>query len=110
QLDELGEDFGSDPVCVGPFSFVERPDQDRVVVEQSEHFYDADDVEVEQITFLSIEDNAVAVNNLRSGEVDISNVAPVNAEEVEGDGSLNILNRPGTGYVGFTVNLGLVDG
>lgn len=111
QLEELGDDFGGDPVCAGPFKFAERPDQDRVIVERAEEFYDADEVQLDQIIFVAIDDNAVAVSNLRSGEVDVvSALAPVNLDDAEGDGNIEVFRRPGTGYVGFTINLGLVDG
>lgn len=110
QLDELGDEFGDDPVCVGPFQFVERPNQDTVVVERSEDYYGADEVSLEEITFQAIEDNAVAVNNLRSGEVDIAPVDPNNVGQVEDAGDLQVLVREGYGYRGLTINLGLVDG
>lgn len=110
QLDELGDDFGDDPVCVGPFEFAERPDQGTVVVEHADDYYDADQVELEQITYQAIEDNAVAVNNLRADEVDVSTVSPNNLEEAEQDDGVNVLTREGYGYQGLTINLGLVDG
>jgi len=36
-LEKLGEKFGTAPVCVGPWQFVERVPQDRIVVERSPH-------------------------------------------------------------------------
>ncbi|HVD14359.1 MAG TPA: ABC transporter substrate-binding protein, partial [Actinomycetota bacterium] len=38
QLDKLGNDFGKEPVCVGPFRFVERVAQDRIVLEKSQSY------------------------------------------------------------------------
>ena len=37
---KLGEKFGTAPVCVGPWQFVERVPQDRIVVERSPHYFD----------------------------------------------------------------------
>src|SRR5687767_5530100 len=37
---KLGEKFGTAPVCVGPWQFVERLPQDRIVVERSPHYVD----------------------------------------------------------------------
>lgn len=37
QLQKLGDNFASNPVCVGPFSFVERVIGDRIVLERSKH-------------------------------------------------------------------------
>ncbi|MGH2736116.1 MAG: ABC transporter substrate-binding protein, partial [Actinomycetota bacterium] len=47
QIDKLGDDFAEDPVCVGPFDFVERRAQDRIVVEKSDEYYDADQVHLD---------------------------------------------------------------
>jgi peptide/nickel transport system substrate-binding protein len=110
QLEELGDEFGDDPVCVGPFQFGDRPNQDTIVVERSEEYYGADEVSLDQITFQAIDDNAVAVNNLRSGEVHMTPVDPNNVGQVEEAGNLQVLTREGYGYRGLTVNLGLVDG
>ena len=108
QLDEMGDDFADDPVCAGPFSFVDRPDQDVVIVEKSEHFWDADSVEIEEITYQVIDDNAVAVNNLLAGEIDVAAVSPTNLGEVEGNDEFQVINSPGVGYQGLTINLGRV--
>ena len=37
---KLGDNFGTAPVCVGPWSFVERVPQDRIVIEKSKHYFD----------------------------------------------------------------------
>ncbi len=36
QIDELGADFGNEPVCVGPFEFVERVVGDHTTLQRSE--------------------------------------------------------------------------
>src|SRR5438046_2596800 len=37
---KLGDNFGTAPVCVGPWQFAERVPQDRIVVEKSPHYFD----------------------------------------------------------------------
>ena len=39
-VQRLGDNFGTAPVCVGPWHFVERVAQDRIVVEKSPHYFD----------------------------------------------------------------------
>src|SRR5918996_2714063 len=56
QLEKLGDDFGDDPVCVGPFDFVERTAQDRIVVEKSDEYYAADEVNLDRIVYRIIID------------------------------------------------------
>src|SRR5215470_9925915 len=44
-----GEHFGSHPVCVGPFKFVERVAQDRIVLERFADYWDKDDIKLDRI-------------------------------------------------------------
>ena len=37
---KLGDKFGTAPICVGPWQFVERVAQDRIVLEKSTHYFD----------------------------------------------------------------------
>ena len=46
-----GEKFGTEPVCAGPFSFVERVAQDRIVVERFADYWDRDKILIDQIVF-----------------------------------------------------------
>src|SRR5262245_23670780 len=40
QANKLGEKFGTAPICVGPWTFVERVPQDRIVLDKSTHYFD----------------------------------------------------------------------
>src|SRR5258706_11011437 len=53
-VEKLGEKFGTAPVCVGPWQFVERVPQDRIVVERSPHYFDQGAARFDRIVFRSI--------------------------------------------------------
>ena len=51
-----GDKFGQKPVCAGPYKFVERVQQDRIVVEKFADYWNKDNVHIDKITYLPIVD------------------------------------------------------
>lgn len=45
KLAELGENFTQEPICVGPYTLTERVVGDRIVLDKSERYYDADKID-----------------------------------------------------------------
>src|SRR5262245_36748469 len=66
---KLGDKFGTAPVCVGPWQFVERVAQDRIVVERSPHYFDPGAAKFDRVVFRIIPDDNVRLANLRSGDI-----------------------------------------
>src|SRR3954462_5739615 len=66
-----GDKFGLHPVCAGPYKFVERVLQDRIVVEKFKDCWNKDNVFIDKITYLPIVDGTVRLANLRSGGLDL---------------------------------------
>ncbi|MBW6397441.1 ABC transporter substrate-binding protein [Roseomonas sp. HJA6] len=66
----LGRNFGTRPVCAGPFRFVERVAQERIVVERFPEYWDAANIHFDRVTYLPIPDNTVRLANLQSGAVE----------------------------------------
>lgn len=111
QLDKLGESFADEPVCVGPFEFVERKAGDRIVLRKSEDYYDADQVNLDTLTFTMIEQGPVRAGNLRSGEVDVAErLDTTSLQEIEADPNLTLKKATSIGYQGVTINVGNVKG
>ena len=53
---EAGDKFGLKPVCAGPYKFVERVQQDRIVVEKFADYWNKDNVHIDRIIYLPIVD------------------------------------------------------
>jgi peptide/nickel transport system substrate-binding protein len=86
-VNKLGEKFGTAPVCVGPWQFVERVPQDRIVVERSPHYFDQAAAKFDRIVFRIIPDDNVRLANLRSGDIDVMHqVAPTDAASLKKEG------------------------
>jgi peptide/nickel transport system substrate-binding protein len=103
---KLGDKFGTAPVCVGPWQFVERVPQDRIVVEKSPHYFDPVQAKFDRIVFRIIPDDNVRLANLRSGDIDIMHqVSPTDATALKKEGRFHVSNVTGLGYQGITINL-----
>ncbi len=102
----LKDKFGTAPVCAGPYKFVERVAQDRIVVQKFDKYWDKDKIHVDKIVFQPIPDTSVRIANLRSGGLDfIERVAPTDLAQVRGDSNLQVVSIPEIGYQGVTVNV-----
>ncbi len=101
-----GTDFGLNPVCSGPFSFVERVAQDRIVLEKFDDYWNADAINFDTVTFLPIPDTTVRLANLRAGDLDmLERLAATDAPSVKNDSGLSYAEAVSLGYQGITINV-----
>ncbi len=102
-----GANFGSKPVCSGPFKFVERVAQDHIVFERYAGYWNKTDVHFDKVTYTPIPDSTVRLANLRAGQLDIiERVAPSDMEGLKRDKNLKATRITEIGYQGITINLG----
>src|SRR3982751_6399230 len=102
-----GEKFGLRPVCAGPYKFVERVQQDRIVFEKFADYWNKENISIERIVFLPIVDATVRLANLKSGGLDlIERVLATDIKDVRADSRLVLSTAPELGYLGLTVNIG----
>ena len=105
-LKEEGLDFGNNPVCSGPFKFVERVQQDRIVLEKFKDYWDANKYFIDKVTYMPIPDTSVRLANLRAGDLDmIERLAPTDLAAAKGDANLTVAQAVSLGYQGITVNI-----
>src|SRR6476646_5252731 len=101
-----GDKFGLKPVCAGPYKFVERVQQDRIVVEKFADYWNKDQLFIDKITYLPIVDATVRLASLRSGARDlIERVLATDIKTVRDDKKLKLSKAVSLGYLGLTVNL-----
>ncbi|WP_322097203.1 ABC transporter substrate-binding protein [Pelagibius sp. Alg239-R121] len=104
---EKGVELGLAPVCSGPFKFVERVQQDRIVLEKFDGYWNKDAIHIDKVTYLPIPDTTVRLANLRAGDLDmLERLAAPDAASVKGDSSLQYAEAVSLGYQGITVNVG----
>ncbi len=102
-----GDKFGLHPVCAGPYKFVERVQQDRIVFEKFADYWNKDNVFIDKIVFLPIVDATVRLANLKSGGLDlIERVLATDIKDVRADNRLKLSTAIELGYQGITLNIG----
>src|SRR5918993_3821207 len=104
---EAGERFGQKPVCAGPYKFVERVPQDRIVVEKFGDYWDKGKVHIHRIVYQPIVDSTVRLANLKSGQLDLIERMPAtDIKEVRGNPRLKLATVTEIGYQSITINVG----
>jgi peptide/nickel transport system substrate-binding protein len=86
---EMGDKFGTHPVCAGPYKFVERVAQDHITLEKFPDYWDKGNVHIDKIEYRIIPDSTVRLANLRSGQLDfIERVAATDVAAIKQDPNL----------------------
>jgi peptide/nickel transport system substrate-binding protein len=111
QLKKMGDKFGNDPVCVGPFKFADRVPQNSITLVKDPNYYDADKVHLDKIVYRIITDSAIRAANLKSGDVQVADtVGTDDVSSIKSDSSLQMLESSSLGYQGITFNIGNTNG
>jgi len=101
-----GDKFALKPVCAGPYRFVERVQQDRIVVEKFDSYWNKDQVFIDRITYLPIVDATVRLANLRSGSLDMmERVLATDIKTVRDNPKLRLSKAVSIGWFGLLVNV-----
>jgi peptide/nickel transport system substrate-binding protein len=103
---EAGDKFGLHPVCAGPYKFVERVQQDRMVFEKFADYWNKDNIFIDRVVYLPIVDATVRLANLKSGGFDlIERVLATDIKDVRADPKLKLSTALELGYFGLTINI-----
>jgi peptide/nickel transport system substrate-binding protein len=101
-----GDKFALKPVCAGPYKFVERVPQDRIMVEKFADYWNKDHVLIDKITYLPIVDSTVRLANLKSGGLDLmERVLATDIKEVRDNPKLRLSKAVSLGWFALLVNM-----
>jgi peptide/nickel transport system substrate-binding protein len=105
-LDAEGDDFGTNPVCVGPFKFASRTSGNQIVLDRAPDYYDASKVKLDHVVYKVIVDPNVRAANLKSGDVQAAEeLATTTVAGVQGDPKLRVVSGGGLGNYGIDINV-----
>jgi peptide/nickel transport system substrate-binding protein len=105
-----GASFGAKPVCSGPFRFVERVAQDRIVLERYPNYWNKAEIHFDKVVYLPITDSTVRLANLKSGQLDfIERVGTSDVAALKADSRFRLQKIVELGYQGITINVGKSD-
>jgi peptide/nickel transport system substrate-binding protein len=103
---EAGDKFGLKPVCAGPFRFVERVQQDRIVVEKFADYWNKANVHIDRVVYRPITDSTARLANLQSGGLDlIERLLATDIKDVRSNSKLRLNAAIELGYQGLTINV-----
>jgi peptide/nickel transport system substrate-binding protein len=103
---ELGERFGTRPVCAGPFKFAERVAQGKIVLQRFADYWDKANVHVDRVEFVPITDSTARVASLRAGDLQmIERVSPTDLAQIRADPRLKVAGVPELGYQVIRLNV-----
>ena len=102
-----GAAFATHPVCAGPYKFVERVAQDRIVLERFADYWNKAAFHFDRVVYQPIPDGTVRLANLQGGNLDlIERLAPTDVEQARQDRRLKLADIVGLAYLGIDINLG----
>ena len=88
-VEELGEDFGTNPIGTGPYEFAEYVPDERFVVERFDDYSGAsdyvDEPQWERIIWVPIQDDSAADIAIETGDVDFGEVSAAAVDRFEAD-------------------------
>lgn len=104
-VQKYGQDFMNHPVGTGPFVFKSRIKGSSITLERNPDYWQKGLPKLDKVVFKTINDLNVALMNLKSGEVDITNVFPhKEIDAAKNDPKIRVINKPGLGYQGMYLN------
>jgi peptide/nickel transport system substrate-binding protein len=102
----LGDKIGARPVCAGPYRFVERVAQGKIVLERFPDYWDKANILIDRVEFVPITDSTARLASLRSGDLHmIERASPTDLPEIRADSRLRVTGVPELGYQMIPLNV-----
>jgi len=100
----LAKGLAREPVGTGPYKFVEKRPQDRIVLERFDRHWDKTAGNADRILYRPFTDENARVANLRAGEIDIINLVPsTEVPKLRTEANIRLLERAGLGWQGMWI-------
>lgn len=105
-LEEFGDDFGSSPVCVGPFAFEDQVPGSEMNFVKSDDYYDKDKVKLDGVSYQFVTDANIRVANLRSGDINVAErVNASDLAQLKTESDIEILEAATIAYQSVSINV-----
>ena len=102
----LGRNMAREPVGTGPYKFIEKRPQERIVLEKFDRHWDSTAGNAQQIIYRPFTDENARLANLRAGELDIiDQVAPAEVPKLKTDPVLKLSEIVGLEWQGMWIQV-----
>ncbi len=106
QAKKEGQNFKNAPVCSGPFTLSDRVKGDHITLVRNPHYWRKGYPKAAKIVWKIFTDPNIALVNLRSGQVDMTDaLPPQQVTSLQHDSQFKIYNKAGYGYQGIWINV-----
>ena len=103
---KAGDKFLNNPVGTGPYKFKERKKGAQIVLEKNKDYWKKGSPKADTLVFKIMNDANVALLNLKSGQLDMTNRFPLNeVNNFKSDKKIGVINEAGPGFKGYMLNL-----
>ena len=105
-LAAAGQNIANQPVCAGPFRFVERVAQQKITLQRFESYWDAARIHVNQVVFQPMPDTTVRTANLLAGSLDlVERLQPTDLKQLKDDKRVRVVASTALAYNTLSINL-----
>ncbi|WP_018130873.1 ABC transporter substrate-binding protein [Effusibacillus pohliae] len=102
---KYGDDFANHPVGTGPFIYKERVKGSTITLEKNPNYWQKGLPKLDKVVYKVMTDSNVALTNLKSGQVDITNRFPFKEiDSYKNDPKIMVVNQADQGYQGMHLN------
>jgi peptide/nickel transport system substrate-binding protein len=93
-------------VCAGPFKFVERVAQQKIVFERFEQYWNKSQIHLQQVVFQPMPDTTTRTANLLSGGLEIvERLQPSDLKQLKADKRVKVASTTALAYNTMSINL-----
>jgi peptide/nickel transport system substrate-binding protein len=105
-LAEAGQNIASRPVCAGPFKFVERVAQQKIVFERFEQYWNKSQIHLQQVVFEPMPDTTTRTANLLSGSLQIAErLQPSDLKQLKASNRVKVASTTALAYNTMSINV-----
>jgi len=105
-LAAAGQNIANQPVCAGPFHFVERVAQQKITLQRFENYWDAARIHVNQVVFQPMPDTTVRTANLLAGSLElVERLQPTDLKQLKEDRRVKVVASTALAYNTLSINL-----
>lgn len=102
----LGEKIATNPVCAGPFKFVERVPQEKIVFERFGDYWDKQNIHLQRVVYMPMADVTVRATNVRSGSLEMAErLQPSDLKELTRDKRVKVVTSTALAYNTMSINI-----